>query len=123
MTDRVQNESTEAVLQRHLDAFAKHDMEATLADYAKSATVVTADGIFQGREEIRGFFEWAFSQLPEGSPFVLDQQFIKDDVAFITWHAESASMRIPLGSDTFVIRDDRIQMQSVTAYMEAKAGA
>lgn len=34
-----------------------------------------------------------------------------------------ATMRAPMGSDTFVIRDGLIQTQTVAIYMEAKASA
>ena len=120
MTER-DYRTTESVLQHHLEAFATQDMEAILVDYAPSATVVSGDRIAQGHDEIRGFFEWAFGLLPKGSSFDLDQQFIKDDIAYITWQAESPSVRAPMGSDTFIVRDGLIQTQTVAAYMEPKA--
>ena len=48
----------------------------------------------------------------------MDQLDVSDDVAFIAWHADSESAKIRLGTDTFVVRDGKIAVQTFAAAID-----
>lgn len=52
--------------------------------------------------------------------FAMDEMEIAGDVAFTPWHADTASHQIPLGTDTFVMRDGKIAVQTFAAQMNPK---
>jgi hypothetical protein len=102
--------STEATLNHHLQAFSE-GVDAIMSDYVPESVLFTPDGILQGLEPIRGFFDaFLHSSPPELlSAFSLIRQDTVGDVAYIIWKAEPY---IPLATDTFVVRDGKILAQS-----------
>jgi len=105
--------TTEAVVRKHLDAFINQKgVAAILADYAPSARLHTAQAVFQGPGEIHRFFADFLDSLPPDAyeRFTLDALRIDGELAFITW---SVGKSIPLGTDTFVVRNGKIEAQTV----------
>ena len=105
--------STPQVLNSHLGAFAQ-GLDAILADYAEASVLITPERVYRGLAEISGFFQ-AF--LGGATPafwasFQLHAQVVEADVAYITWSARPA---VPLATDTLVVRDGRIAVQTFTA--------
>src|SRR5262245_60448908 len=76
--------STEAVLRNHLQA-AKIGVDAIMQDYTERSVLITADGTYRGRAQIRGFFTALFEQLPAGffHELRLVHQEIVGEVAYI----------------------------------------
>ncbi|HEX9682279.1 MAG TPA: nuclear transport factor 2 family protein [Acidimicrobiales bacterium] len=114
--------STEDVLSHHLQAFSAGDAEEAAKDYDDQSVLITQDGQIVGRAAIKeammGFFSGLFK--PGTYEFTLDKTEIAGDVAFITWHADTASHEIPMGTDTLVVRDGRIAAQTFAAQMIPK---
>ena len=109
---------TEAVLGHHLESFGSKDVNAIMEDYAEDSVLVTQDASFEGIAAIRGFFE-AF--MPGITPeilanFTMDRQVVHGELAYIVWNAGNL---IPLGTDTFVIRNGKIKFQTFAAYMSS----
>jgi ketosteroid isomerase-like protein len=106
--------STEATLARHLQAFAG-SVDAIMSDYAESSVLFTPDGPLMGLDQIRAFFEaFKANSPPELMPaLTLLRQDIQGEVAYITWKADPF---IPLATDTFVIRDGKIQAQTFALF-------
>ena len=103
---------TEAVVRRHLSAFLEQrGLDAILSDYADDACFLSEGRAYSGRSAIRGFFEGFIAALPAGAigRFALRCLRVHGDVAYITW---SAGTELPLGTDTFVVRDGRIVSQT-----------
>jgi hypothetical protein len=50
----------------------------------------------------------------------MKQQFVDGDHAFILWTAETADNVYELGTDTFVVRDGKITVQSFAAKTTAR---
>ena len=115
-------EQTEKTLLHHLQAFGEGDIDAILSDYAEDAVLISPDGLLRGHGEIRPLFEKLGDMLPPGSSFELLQQIIEGEVVYIVWSAESSGYNIPLGTDTFIIRDGKIVTQTLAAQIEAKSG-
>lgn len=55
----------EQTLLRHVEAFAKGDLDALMSDYCQDAVLITPDGVLRGSGEIETFFEelWLTSPL------------------------------------------------------------
>ena len=108
--------TTQRVLDHHLQAFGNLDLEAILADYTDASVLLTANGPIQGMDQLRGVFEMFFTEFGKpGATFEMKQQLINGDVAYIVWTAETADNVYELATDTFVIEDGKIRVQTFTA--------
>jgi ketosteroid isomerase-like protein len=107
-------ETTGVVLARHLGAIASRDVDQIIPDYTEDSVLVTPDGTFQGLEQIRGFFTAALNIFtPEViGMFNISKQEVVGDVAYIFW---SAGPTVPFATDTFLIRDGKILVQTFAA--------
>ncbi|MCZ6677043.1 MAG: nuclear transport factor 2 family protein [Candidatus Poribacteria bacterium] len=104
---------TEATLVHHLQSFGTGDVDEIMKDYTENSVLITPDGALRGLDEIRPLFEKLTGEiLPPGSDFEMLQQVIEGEIAYIAWNAESANYNIPLGTDTFLIRDGKILTQT-----------
>lgn len=115
-----QARQTRSVVEKHLNAFGTGDIDAIMADYADDAVFVTADSVLQGTEEIRTLFEKLLDDLPPGSPLTLEQQQIQGELAFLVWSGESDTVQVHFATDTLIVRDGKITMQTFAAHMEKK---
>ncbi|MBS0435574.1 MAG: nuclear transport factor 2 family protein [Proteobacteria bacterium] len=108
--------STEAIVRRHLQAFVEQQgLEAILRDYADDACFLSEGRAYCGKADIRGFFREFLGALPARAigQFSLRSLLVRGDVAQITW---SAGTDLPLGTDTFVVRDGRIVAQTFAMF-------
>jgi len=106
--------STQDVLNHHLQAFASGDVEEALKDYTDDSVLISADGRLQGRASIRAALQELFSGLfrPGTYEVTVDAIEVEGDVAFTAWHSTNEGASIPLGTDTFLIRDGKIAVQT-----------
>lgn len=117
------SQHTEQTLHNHLQAAEHGDVDAIVADYAEDAVFFTPDGILRGREEIRSLFEGLVARFPPGSTVQMEQQLVDGELAYLVWSGESETLTIPFATDTLVVRDGQIAVQTFTAQMEAKSMA
>ena len=114
-------EQTELVLLHHLAAF-EAGVDAILADYADDAVLLTAKGALHGHDQIRPVFQWLLSNVfKPNSPFTMVKQLVEGEIAYIVWSAESERYRVPLATDTYLIRDGKIVTQTFAARLEPKS--
>lgn len=114
-------QSTDDVLQHHLDAFGAGDVDAIMADYAEDAVIVNQSGIRKGPDEIRPLFDAFVEEFGKpGATFELLVRKVEGEVAYIVWTAETADNIYELATDTFVIRDGKIAYQTLAAKITAK---
>jgi hypothetical protein len=113
--------TTEAVLSHHLDSFLKlpsvgvAGVAELLADYAPDAKIFTPHGVIEGEANRKSFFEDMIPLAEKLLPtLTLDVQEVRGEVAYIVW---SAGATAPLGTDTFVVRDGKIVVQTFAAYL------
>lgn len=105
---------TRKVFEHHLGAFAE-GIDALMADYAGDSVIITPTGTYEGETEIRAFFEkFLEDATPEfWAAFKLGTQGVVGDIAYLTW---SADPFIPMATDTLLIRNDRILVQTFTPF-------
>jgi ketosteroid isomerase-like protein len=107
---------TETVVRNHLQAFLEQKgIAAILDDYDENAQFYTEAKIYQGKQEIHGFFTDFIDSLPVGGigRFSLRSQQVDGNIAYITW---SVGGDIPLGTDTFVVDNGKIVSQTFAMY-------
>jgi hypothetical protein len=101
--------ATKAILDRHLSAFMDNDLPTLMADYTEESLLITQEATYSGLKEIKDFFVGLMSYFPsEQSTFILDKMEIRDELAFIVWHGRTPSLAVPLGSDTFAMKEGKI---------------
>ena len=108
-------EQTQAVLARHTQALMSGDMDAVMRNFAQDAAVFTQGETFRGHEQIRAFLEQGIRNLPPGymDAFKVLWQDFDGPVACLVYQAEPF---VALGTDTWVVHDDKIIAQTYTAY-------
>ena len=114
--------STKDVVDHHLKCFGEGDLKGILSDYAPAAVLFTPDGPLKGTDAIRPLFQAMIAEFGKpGAVFSMKQQFVEGDYAYILWTAETADNVYEVGTDTFVVRDDKIVAQSFTGKIRPKA--
>jgi ketosteroid isomerase-like protein len=112
--------STEAVLNHHLESFGAGDVEELLKDYTDESILITPDGRLTGldalREAFQGFFTGLFK--PGTYEFTMDAMEMEGEVAFIAWHSSNEGAEVTLATDTFIIREGKIAIQTFAAKIE-----
>jgi predicted SnoaL-like aldol condensation-catalyzing enzyme len=107
------DEVSKEVVTHHLNSFLDNNLEAVMADYTKESVLVTQDTTYTGLEEIRVFFAGFIMHFPQQkSNLVLDKLVANNDLVYIVWHANTPSLQVPIGSDTFIIKDGIIYQQT-----------
>ena len=107
---------TESVVRNHLEAFVKQKgVAAIVKDYDEAARLYGEAKVYEGKREIHDFFVGFIGSLPAGAidRFALRSLRVDGELAYITW---SAGSDIPLGTDTFVVRDGKIVSQTFAMY-------
>jgi hypothetical protein len=113
--------STKDVIDHHLKCFGEGDLKGILSDYAPDAVLFTSDGPLRGVDAIKPLFEAMVAEFAKpGATFSMKQQFVEGDYAYILWTAETADNVYEVGTDTFVVRDDKIVAQSFTGKITPK---
>jgi hypothetical protein len=116
------NTATEKVVRKHLETFIEQKgIPAMLADYDPAARLYSAERVYEGHHEIGEFLADFMRGLPPAGVerFKVGTFRVDGDLAFITW---SVGTDIPLGTDTFVVRDGKIVSQTFAMHV-SKEGA
>jgi len=114
--------STEAVLTHHMESFGAGDVDEILKDYTDDTLFITPDGRLTGldalREAYSGFFSGLFK--PGTYEFTMDAMDLEGEVAFIAWHSTNEGADVTLGTDTFIVRDGKIAVQTFVMKVEER---
>lgn len=108
-------DQTEATLGNHLHAFFNKNIDGVVADYAEDAVLIIQTGPLRGIAEIRGFFARFIETLPAGflAAFRMQKQEFVGEMGYIVW---DAAPWVQFATDTFVVRDGKIRLQTFAAY-------
>lgn len=112
--------TTKTLLMHHLSSFQDNDLDAVVSDYTDASVLITAGATYTGRQAIRGFFAKLIPQFPKKrTRFELDKMIVNDELVFIVWHATMPTLSVPLGSDTFLVKDGKIHRQTFVGQMQS----
>ena len=106
---------TEAILGHHLESFVATDLDGIMSDYTESSVLIAQDQTCRGLAEIRSFFAAMFPAVtPEFlAAFNMIKQEVAGDTAYIVW---SVGGFFAMGTDTLVIKDGKIAVQTFAAH-------
>ncbi len=105
---------TEQVLNHHLSAFAV-GVDEIMKDYTASSVLIAPEGTYRGLDEIRAFFQGFVDHFPADAweSFQVLRTEVSGEVAYLVWDARPLVM---LGTDTFLVRDGKIAVQTYASY-------
>jgi ketosteroid isomerase-like protein len=120
--DSGSRKQTEKTLLHHWQAFGAGDVEAIMADYAKDAVLVSADGPLKGHAQIRSMFEKVLANMfpPTSTSLNLAKRVVEGEIAYILWSGSSSFYNAAFATDTFVMHDGKIVAQTFAAQLEKK---
>jgi hypothetical protein len=105
--------STKDVFEDHLALRMHGDVEGDiLRNYADDIVILSGDGEFRRHDGVRTSAKMLDKRLPKAR-LTYRSKLVDGDVAFLEWSAESPSGRVDDGTDTFVIRDGKIAVQTI----------
>ena len=108
--------STKDVVDNHLECFRNRHLEGILSDYAAGAVLFTPEGVLKGRDAIKPLFQRMLAEFAKpGVSFDMKQASVEGDYAYIVWQAQTPDNIYELGTDTFVVRNGDIIVQSFAA--------
>jgi ketosteroid isomerase-like protein len=109
---------TNAVLDNHLAAAQRGDLEGVLNDFSEDSVLFLPQGPIRGIAELRAFYKAFLTNPPSGFPkaFELLRRDVDGEVAYIVWKAEPG---VQLATDTFLVHDRKIMVQTFAASLAA----
>jgi ketosteroid isomerase-like protein len=104
----------EATVDNHLQAFFRKNVDGVVKDYAEESVLIIPSGPLRGLDEIRKFFTTFIDTMPAGflEAFRMRRQEFVGEVGYIVWDARPW---VQLGTDTFVVRNGKIMIQTFAA--------
>ena len=113
--------TTQEVLNHHLESFGKGDVDELVSDFTEESVVITPTDTIKGLDAIRGLFEaFTTDMLPPGCTFEMIKMDVSGDVAYVFWNAESDSHKFTAATDTFVVKEGKILVQTFAGLVEEK---
>jgi hypothetical protein len=107
------------LLTNHLRSFQENDLDALMSDYTEESIFLTADATYTGTAQIRAFFSGLIPQFPkQNTRFELDKMIVIEDLLFIVWHASTPTVKVALGTDTFLVKKGKIHRQTFVGQLE-----
>ncbi|QEC70042.1 nuclear transport factor 2 family protein [Panacibacter ginsenosidivorans] len=120
ITETTRNDKSKELLQRHLGYFLDNNLKALITDYTNESVLIAHDTIYTGPEEIKGFFAKLMPHFPkQKSSFEIDETVINGDLVYIIWHGKTPSLDVPFATDTFIIKNDKIQQQTFAGQLKS----
>lgn len=113
--------SAEKVLDHHLDCFGRGDVDGIMSDYDSDSILFLPDGVLVGKAEIKPFFDGLIEEFSKpGMSFDLQVKEAKGKGAYIVWSAITQDNVYEYATDTFVIENEKIMIQSFAAKVVPK---
>ena len=113
--------SAKDVVDNHIRCFREGDIEGVVADYSTDAILFTPAGPLRGRSEIKTLFKTLLAEFAKpGASEKVHTAIFEGDYAYLIWSGETADNFYELATDTFIVRDGKIAVQSFAAKMTPK---
>jgi len=113
--------STKDVVENHLRCFGERDLNGILSDFAPGVVFFTPQGPLRGVDAIRPLFQALVAEFAKpGATFSLRHQSVEGEYAYLVWTAETADNVYEMATDTLVVRDGKVVVQSFAAKITPK---
>jgi len=110
------DEATQRVFAHHLGSFSE-GIDSIVSDYTEQSVLLTPDATYRGLEQIRDFFDGFLKSASQEfwDAFKIGTQGIEGEIAYMTWSAEPF---VPLATDTLLVRNGKILVQTFTPFQK-----
>ncbi|MFN7118691.1 MAG: nuclear transport factor 2 family protein [Saprospiraceae bacterium] len=106
-------QATEATFAAHLERRKHSKTEEDIREnYHPDVVLLTSNGIFKGHDGVRQSAKLLADQLPD-LELSYKTQYVSGEVAFLEWTGKSHAGEVHDGTDTFLIRDGKILVQTI----------
>ena len=113
------NDASGKIIMHHLGSFQDNDLEALITDYTNESVLITREETYKGPGEIKEFFASLMIHFPKlKSNFQLDKLVVNNELVYIVWHANTPSLNVSFGTDTFIIKDGKIYQQTFAGQLQ-----
>jgi hypothetical protein len=109
------------IIQHHVEALGKNDLEELMKDYTEQSELWTPDGAIVGLKAISSFFSYAFTLFPKDkTKLEITKLIANDDKVYFVWTADSPLVHVSFASDSFEVKDEKIVWQTTAFQMVPK---
>lgn len=113
--------TTKDVIDHHLKTFADGDLDGLLSDYTPESVLFLPEETLKGPEAMRPSFQAMFREFAKpGAKFQMLHQAFDGDHSYQRWIGETEDNVYEAATDTFVVRDGKILVQSFNAKVTPK---
>ena len=105
--------TVEQIMLEHTEACLRGNIEEAVSHYCEDAFVVSQNGVFRGRDEIRKIMvNMAENVVTPGTKHEILHIYSEGNIGYGEWRAENDHIAVLYAVDTFVIRDGKIAVQT-----------
>ncbi len=101
------------VVEHHIGAFKKADIDQVVADYAANAVMVLSTGTFSGRVELRKMFETYFAQDKSHLAWEATAESRGNGLVIEHWTVYRGRPNERSGTDVIVVRGGKVVFHSM----------
>jgi ketosteroid isomerase-like protein len=113
--------STKDVIENHIRRFREGNIKRVLDDFSPDAILLTPTGVLKGRGEIKELFQNLLAEFGKnGGSETVHTQVFEGNYAYLIWSGETADNYYEFATDTFLVRQGKIVMQSFAAKITPK---
>ena len=106
--------STNEVWNHHIRAWETRSVHDIVSDYSDDSVLVLNNHVFKGQDQIANVFTQLFSIFDAGTNRI-DTPVVLDRFVYITWHFTPTYKQEFFGTDTFVIENGKIVLQTIAS--------
>lgn len=106
--------TTADVWNHHIAAWEARDVEAIASDYTEESVLILNSKVFSGQEAIKKVFVQLFGIFDAGNNRI-DTPVLNGRIVYITWHFSPTGDSEFFGTDTFVIENGKIAVQTISS--------
>ena|GEM_PF-2627843 len=105
---------TQEVWRHHINAWNDKNVAAITSDYTDSSILILNNQVFHGKAAIAHVFSQLFQIFSTGENKV-DPPTINGRTIYITWHYAPKNENTFFGSDSFIVENGKIQVQTIAS--------
>jgi hypothetical protein len=106
--------TTEQVWEHHIQSWEARDLTAIVSDYNAESVLIVNGNVFRGRAEIEQVFSKLFA-IFDGGINRIDPPTVVGRIVYLTWHFTPMGLSEFYGTDSFVIEDGIISVQTIAS--------